>query len=97
MESFHSHGAALGFFDNARWHAATTRLERGDALLMVSDGLVEARREEEEFGLDRIAESLKRASERTAPGIADRLLDDVNRFASGIRHDDQTLLIAVRG
>jgi len=75
------------------------RLGAGDLLVLYSDGLVEARSPSasgagEEFGFDRLEESLARHADRSVEGLRDGVLADVQRFAgNGPREDDQTILV----
>jgi hypothetical protein len=74
-------------------------LEVGDSLFLFSDGLIEARRlasvgPGEEFGFQRLEESLARHAGRSVEGLRDGVLADVQRFAgNGPREDDQTILV----
>jgi len=71
------------------------RLEPGDFLFLFSDGLVEARTERgEEFGFDRLEESLARHAKEGVEGVRDGVLRDVERWTGGLpREDDQTILV----
>jgi sigma-B regulation protein RsbU (phosphoserine phosphatase) len=74
----------------------TARLSPGDTLFLISDGLVEARREgsDDMFGFERLEESLARHAGRGPEGLRDGILADVARFtANAPREDDQTILV----
>ncbi|HYH47378.1 MAG TPA: PP2C family protein-serine/threonine phosphatase, partial [Thermoanaerobaculia bacterium] len=77
-------------------------LDPGDCLFLFSDGLVEARRTDgsgagaggDQFGFQRLEESLQRHAGAGVEGLRDGVLADVERFAGrGPREDDQTLLV----
>jgi serine phosphatase RsbU (regulator of sigma subunit) len=51
-------GTLLGPFPEWQGSMVTTELVRGDLLLLYSDGLVEARRGQEQFGLGRLVEAV---------------------------------------
>jgi hypothetical protein len=77
------------------------RLEAGDTLFLFSDGLVEARREKgkegdegEEYGFQRLEDSLRRHAAGSVEELRDGVLADVDRFTRHApREDDQTLLV----
>jgi phosphoserine phosphatase RsbU/P len=91
-------GPVVGMLDNPRWASVTTILEKGETLLLYSDGVVEARsQEDEEFGLAQVVTALSSAAleEVGARELTGRILAEVNRHASGSRDDDLTV-VAVR-
>lgn len=51
IEAFPSTGPLLGILPNAAWSSHNTRLERGETLVLYSDGLSEALDEDEELGV----------------------------------------------
>lgn len=72
------------------------RLEPGDTLFLFSDGLVEARREDgsEEFGFERLEQSLAKHAGEGVERLRDGVLADVTRFTGNApREDDQTILV----
>lgn len=91
-------GPIVGILDDPRWSAASTRLDRGEALLLYSDGVVEARSPSgEEFGsraIHRILSSAK--GNASARGILEAILADLERHSAGLREDDLTLVVARR-
>jgi len=74
-------------------------LERGDALLMYTDGMFEAHDNQgQEFGLDRLREAFLALRERPADEIARKLIDAVREHAGGREpEDDQTVVVIKRG
>ncbi|HZF09549.1 MAG TPA: PP2C family protein-serine/threonine phosphatase [Thermoanaerobaculia bacterium] len=71
------------------------QLASGDILFLYSDGLVEARTEHgDEFGFERLEQSLARHARRGVEGMRDGVLQDIERFTGGApREDDQTVLV----
>jgi sigma-B regulation protein RsbU (phosphoserine phosphatase) len=93
IEQIDSTGPALGILSDSRWHSRASRLERGDALLLYSDGLVEARSSDgAEFGLLSARNVLSFARGASACQIAGSLRAAVDRHSGGVRSDDLTLL-----
>src|SRR5437016_4621824 len=55
IEQIGSTGPVAGILTGSRWRSTTRRLAPGDAILLYSDGLLEARSDDgEEFGVERI-------------------------------------------
>jgi len=67
-------------------------VEAGDLLAVITDGLTEVfDKADEEFGLERLKQTLQEAVSRPLPDIADAVLSAAS--AHGPRSDDQTLLL----
>ena len=85
---------ALGLFEDATPLAAETTLEDGDLLVAVTDGIVEARRGEEEFGDERLCAAVEPLASRPVEDIAAGLLEAVASFAGDEDRDDRAVLVA---
>lgn len=75
---------------------ARESLASGDTLVLLSDGVVEARPEgsADLFGFERLEASLGRHAGQSVAKLRDGVLEDVERFTgSALREDDQTLLV----
>jgi serine phosphatase RsbU (regulator of sigma subunit) len=89
-------GLPLGAFAGARYTDTEIALEPGDLVLLVSDGIVEARAPDGElFGFERLEALL---ADRGPAARPDQLLDDllaqVHAFmANADQHDDMTIVI----
>jgi phosphoserine phosphatase RsbU/P len=97
-ERIEATGLPLGLFCNGRYAVRHLKLGDGDNLVFYSDGVTEALdRDDNEFGEERLIESLRGRLGRGAKSIADGVLDDVARFR-GARppNDDLTLMIVSR-
>ncbi len=88
-------GPALGLLAEASYEVGEVRLEPGDVVAMVTDGVTEAGSpDEREFGDDRVCETLSLLSGGSAAAVLDGLVAAVDEWA-GARgcHDDLTALI----
>ncbi len=89
----------LGSLENIAYEETALRLERGDVLLVFSDGLIEERNKAGEFfGLERLRallETLDTAG-MTARGIKESIVSEVLAFAGKRRHDDDITLVVVK-
>lgn len=92
LEEIGSTGPVAGMLRRSEWRSETRKLDRGDALLLFSDGLLEAHSPDgEELGVDRIACAFTRAANRSPREIVDAVLND----ASDHSFDDDVTLLAI--
>ena len=83
---------ALGMFPDAEYVSGTTTAEPGDLLVLVTDGLTEVvNRADEEFGLERIGDTVIANADRPPSDIVAALLAAVRRH--GPQADDQSVLV----
>ena len=76
-------GPLLGVFDEAEWPVTHASLPPGGTILLYTDGLIEARRGADTFGIERACEVLA-AERRSAVELrVERLIDAARR------HEDQ--------
>ena len=91
------HGVLLGVFPNVGAVDVSVALEPGDALILYTDGVVEARdKSDEQFGFDRLLELTATCAGRTAAGIARRLELAAVGHAAGMTDDIAVLVIRRR-
>ena len=86
-------GTALGLFDKPDLHDSNVLLAPGDLLCAFTDGLIEARRDGDLFGNERVAAILSRDTGRSVDDVAAELLDAARSFHGGDLTDDLALLI----
>lgn len=73
------------------------RIEPGDTLVIYTDGLVEARRGKEEYGMKRLRETVAELGGRPAVEMVARMVESVNGFTGGdVRRDDVTVVVVKR-
>ena len=97
VEEIGSTGPVLGLLPESRWCSTTRKLEKGESLLLYTDGVVEASNPAgEELGIDRLRETFGRAgAATTAREVADAVETAVHRHA-GRNEDDLTVLVIRR-
>ena len=88
-------GLPLGLFSHSAADASIVALEPGAALLLVSRGLVEARRKAQEFGLPRVKEALLGASGKGAQEACMAVVEEVQRFVAGAPPQNDVTAIAL--
>ena len=91
-------GQMLGPFPDEVFKVENILMNKGDILLLYTDGISEATNEQgEAFGEDRIVECIKEQSGASAKEITQRLLEVVQNFNSlGTRSDDKTIVTIKR-
>jgi sigma-B regulation protein RsbU (phosphoserine phosphatase) len=83
----------LGLFDDSTYEEFTVTLNRGDSLVLFSDGLPDARRDKEFFGDERIVTVLDGMRAAGPQLIVDTLMAAVAAFA-GRQHTDDIAIVA---
>ncbi len=95
IERLGSTGTVLGLFED--WHSPTVecQLAPGDLLALYTDGVTESPNEaEDEFGEDRLIESLRRNASLPPRILLSTVIADIKRFSPCEQHDDITLIVA---
>jgi len=88
-------GLPSGLFPNARYEQYTIRLASGDALLFVTDGIVDSVDPSgEQFGLERLVEVCGQNGNESATTLLARIFEAVDAFGAGARqYDDITAAV----
>lgn len=91
-------GPAIGLVEDPVFTVGETSIDRGDLLVMYTDGIVEARSGAgEEFGEDRLKEILARCSGRSVSEIAQEVRTRLQAFSGRpVPEDDTTLIVCKR-
>lgn len=89
-------GTVLGFLENRTFHQNTVDFRPGDTLVCFTDGVTETQNvDEEEFGDERLMQTLKTNLGEQPKTLKIAILDDMRTFAGDCEFpDDVTLLIA---
>jgi sigma-B regulation protein RsbU (phosphoserine phosphatase) len=88
-------GFPLGLFPNVAYDEFTEQVQPGDAIVFVSDGILDAQNAQEEmYGSERLGMTLCSRGGCSAKEIADAILSDVAQFQGGQdRFDDETIIV----
>jgi phosphoserine phosphatase RsbU/P len=97
VEALGAPGLPLGLFPDAPLVDVSVQLRSGDALLLFTDGLTEARAGDEEFGVHRLAEVLAESGTCTAEQLVAHIERRVAVFGQGEHRDDTALMALVAG
>lgn len=92
-------GLVLGPSATATYSRGFLSLERGDALLLYTDGIVEATDARgREFGTERLKEAFIEVRDRPADEVPKQILARVDEFTGGAAaEDDRTVVVVKRG
>jgi serine phosphatase RsbU (regulator of sigma subunit) len=102
-------GVPLGILPDAEYRAATAALSPGDVLVLYSDGISEAEgppiraaggessgEEPEQFGVERLVETVRALRTRAPAEIVDGTVEAVRRFGRGVAQSDDITLVVVK-
>ncbi len=93
--SLESDGVFLGVYENETYEEGSVQLQQGDLLVLYTDGITEARREDGAFfGEERLLELLRNWDRASLPMLSESVFDAVARFTNfQPKKDDQTLVL----
>ncbi|MBR4324769.1 MAG: SpoIIE family protein phosphatase [Bacteroidales bacterium] len=92
-----SKSMVVGAMEIAKYKEDRLQLEKGDSLVMFTDGVTEAMNpEREEFGTDRLNESLKDVAYRSCAEIIETVKDDIKDFANGAEQSDDITMLVIK-
>ncbi len=95
VEYLASTSTVLGLFKEWDCAIAECEVRNGDILTLYTDGVTESFNEAgDEFGEDRLLESLRRHGHLCPGEMVNATLHEVRRFGANEQHDDITLMIA---
>jgi sigma-B regulation protein RsbU (phosphoserine phosphatase) len=90
-------GSALGLFAGERFKTGTASLERGDSLVLYTDGVVEPENERAaEFGEERLEAAIRAVAGRPASEALRSVIEATQAFSGRDRYDDDFTLVVVR-
>jgi serine phosphatase RsbU (regulator of sigma subunit) len=90
-------GTLLGVYADIELTELTVRLERGDMMVLYTDGVTEARGVDGFYGTDRLTRVLESTTAGSADAMAAELLADVVAFQDGRLRDDVAILVLEAG
>jgi sigma-B regulation protein RsbU (phosphoserine phosphatase) len=72
-------------------------LERNDCLILYTDGVTETLNSEgDEYGVDRMMQSVRVSANDGAQAIVERIIEDVREFTGPVPQNDDITVIAIR-
>lgn len=91
-------GLFLGPFPQATWQESETQLESGDVVLLYTDGVTEAavKKNDRQFGEERLKGHLRENRFRTARQINKRLLSTLASFTGSTQFEDDVTILTLK-
>ncbi len=89
-----SHGLPLGLFAEQRFSTSEFEIEPGNSLVLFSDGVSEARIDEEDYGYERLAAAVQSSAGLPPSDVVANCVRDLETFLGAEPvFDDQTLMV----
>jgi sigma-B regulation protein RsbU (phosphoserine phosphatase) len=96
IEELVSDAYVLGMFDFASYQARTFRLDKGDILVVYSDGLTDAQnRQEEMFGEERLLTLIRQGAPLGSHALEQEFLKAISEFTQGMPQTDDITFMMV--
>jgi sigma-B regulation protein RsbU (phosphoserine phosphatase) len=90
-------GVPLGMFGTSMFPVHRLSLEMGEALLIYTDGMTEARNSAgEEYGIPRVKKAATHSRAATPEALISGCLSDLHNFTAGTKQTDDLTLLAIR-
>lgn len=91
-------GMPVGLMPSAQYTQASVELGPGDLLVLYTDGITEAANpEDDEYGIERLAEICKKHREASLDDLAAAIEQNLDEFAQGVPYaDDRTFVLTRR-
>jgi sigma-B regulation protein RsbU (phosphoserine phosphatase) len=97
VDRLHSNGLPLGIFPDGVYTTTCCALSPEESLVLYSDGVTEAAdSSNEEFGDQRLIDSLRKTCGSGAAAMADGVFQDLAHFKKGSQFADDVTLLVVR-
>ncbi len=95
IERLQAGGLPLGIDAKAVYETGSLRLERGDTLVVFTDGVIEAENDsEKDYGERRLLETIQQTKAPDASSMLKNIMSSVDSFVGTARqHDDITCLV----
>ena len=96
IEELASDAFILGLFDFASYESRTLHLDKGDILVVYSDGLTDAQNEQDEmFGEERLLQIIRQEAPSGSLAIEQKFLKAIAEFTQGVPQTDDITFVVV--
>jgi serine phosphatase RsbU (regulator of sigma subunit) len=87
---------ALGMFDFASYQSSKLHMDKGDVLVVYSDGLTDARNQQDEmFGEERLLTLIRQEAPSGSQALEQKLLKTIEEFTEGMPQADDITFVVV--
>jgi serine phosphatase RsbU (regulator of sigma subunit) len=96
VEELVSNANVLGLFDYVSYESSAFRLDKGDILVVYSDGLTDAENPQEEmFGEERLLRTIRQEAPSGSQALEERFLKAIEEFTQGMPQTDDITFVVV--
>ncbi|MGD0868272.1 MAG: SpoIIE family protein phosphatase [Bryobacteraceae bacterium] len=96
IEELESNANVLGLFDTASYESGAFRLDKGDILVVYSDGLTDAQDPRQEmFGEERLLKIIRQQAPSGSHALERQFLHDIAEFTQGMPQPDDITFVVV--
>ncbi len=88
-------GRVLGLAEQSAYHTCEVTLQRGDRLLLYTDGIYEIFNGENEFGIEGLTAALQQHFALPTPRLLDRIVETARAFGASTEFGDDVCLLAI--
>jgi len=92
----HSTGVPIGLFHNSIYDSKSFTLDNDDILFLYSDGLTESVSDNNEYGEDRLINSISSLRKSNPKDLIEGVMNDLNSFLSGSSISDDLTVMALK-
>lgn len=97
VNSFNATGIPVGLFCQSEYESININLQKGNSLILYTDGLTEASVNEVEYGEERLKQQLIKSRDSSAKGIINNIINDHKRFLKDSSpFDDITITVMTK-
>jgi sigma-B regulation protein RsbU (phosphoserine phosphatase) len=92
-----SHGIPLGIYKNKTYKSSTVQMNRGDLVLLYTDGVINSLDvHNHHYGTERLEKNIQYLTDMSSEEVVNRLLKSILIYEGGSRQSDDITLVAVR-
>jgi len=96
FEELDADGMLVGILPDSKYYVAQRVLNEGDLIVVYTDGIVEAERDEELFGIDKLKELIIQNRYCDVKEIQDKIISAVKKYTQGEPQGDDITLMVLR-
>ncbi len=96
VHTFSANGLPIGMFCNTQYTVTKTTLAPGSTLFLYTDGLNEANNDTEQYGEERVLQTLSTVRDPNPENLLVSMSNDVYKFLNGHPRSDDLTMMAIR-
>lgn len=97
IEEYDLDGTILGFMEDEVFEKKEIKIETGDSILLYTDGVVEARNQDEFFEFERLKNIIEENNKYPADYIVRKIHKEVYKFLGESAQNDDITIISIKG